>query len=149
MNHSARRINAIANRLDARRYLEIGVCDGGTFRDVEIAERTGVDIEFRFDVNEAANEFTRFVNATSDKFFESEPLFPPYDLVFIDGLHTFEQVVRDFSNTLLCTHRRSVVIIDDTVPSDVYSALPDENATHRFRKAGGVLVGRGMAMSSK
>ena len=137
MNHSARRLNALAAQLGARRYLEIGVNNGVTFRDVEIAERTGVDPKFLFDTSELVNDFTRLIPTTSDEFFASEPLFPPYDLVFIDGLHTFEQVVRDFSNTLLRTHRQSAVMLDDTIPNDVYSAIPDQHAALRHRTATG------------
>jgi hypothetical protein len=52
MNNSARRTNKLAMQLGARRYLEIGVFAGATFRDIDIAERTGVDPTFRFDTNE-------------------------------------------------------------------------------------------------
>jgi hypothetical protein len=84
-----------------------------------------------------ADELTRFATQTSDAFFAAEPLFPPYDLVFIDGLHTFEQVVRDFSNVLLRTHGRSVIILDDTVPDSVYAAIPDLPAARRHAAAAG------------
>jgi hypothetical protein len=137
VNHSARRVNALGKQLNAKRYLEIGVNKGETFHNVEIAERTGVDPNFLFDTKEKSNEFTRFVANTSDKFFSTEPLFPPYDVVFIDGLHTFEQVVRDFSNVLLRIHRQSVIIIDDTLPNDVYSTIPDFGSALRHRKAAG------------
>jgi hypothetical protein len=33
------------------------------------------------------------------------------------------------------THRRSVVIVDDTLPNDVYSVLPDAASAKRYRKA--------------
>lgn len=135
MNNSAHRVNALARQLGAVRYLEIGVAEGKTFRDIEIAERTAVDPLFRLDTNELTNKLTRFVENTSDGFFAAEPLFPPYDLILIDGLHTFEQVVRDFSNALLRTHHRSAVILDDTVPSDVYSALGDQESANRYRTA--------------
>jgi hypothetical protein len=138
MTPSARRINALARQLGTRRYLEIGVDSGETFRDVEICERTGVDPAFAFDTNELADEFIRFVPWTSDAFFAAEPQFPPYDLIFIDGLHTFEQVVRDFSNVLLRMHRHSVMLIDDTLPNDVYSAIPNLAATIRYRRAAGI-----------
>jgi hypothetical protein len=137
MNHCARRANVLAKALSARRYLEIGVARGATFRDVEVLERTGVDPAFKFDTQDSSDEQIRFFLGTSDEFFAAEPLFPPYDMIFIDGLHVFEQVVRDFSNSLLRTHRRSVVILDDTVPNDVYSAIPDHQAAMRYRKATG------------
>jgi len=138
VNHSARRINSLAKQLGARRYLEVGVSAGATFRDVEIAERTGVDPNFLFDTNTLANEFTRLVRSTSDEFFVTEPLFPPYDVIFIDGLHKFEQVVRDLSNALIRTHRHSVIILDDTIAGDVYSAIPDQEAALRYRRAAGI-----------
>jgi hypothetical protein len=137
MTPAARRVNTLAHLLNGRRYLEIGVENGGTFRGVEMAERTGVDPVFLFDTSSLADEFTRFVPKTSDEFFATEPLFPSYDVIFIDGLHTFEQVVRDLSNVLLRTHRRSVIILDDTVPSDVYSALPEQSMAIKYRKAAG------------
>ena len=67
--HSARRINALARRLGARRYLEIGVSTGQTFREVEIAERTGVDPKFRFDTAEVANATTHLHAMRSDAWF--------------------------------------------------------------------------------
>lgn len=137
MNHSARRLNTLAAKIGGRRYLEIGVNNGATFRDITIAERTGVDPDFRFNTSEVIDDFTRLIPTTSDDFFTAEPLFPLYDVVFIDGLHTFEQVVRDFANTLLRTHRQSVILLDDTIPNDVYSAIPDQQAALRYRTATG------------
>lgn len=139
--HSSRRVNAVASRLGGRRYLEIGVHTGATFRTVEMEDRTGVDPSFAFDTGEHQNETTRLLEQTSDAFFAQEPASSQFDVVFIDGLHTFEQVVRDFSNTVLHTHRRSAILLDDTVPNDVYSALTDMAATMRFREAAGIVDG--------
>jgi hypothetical protein len=57
-----------------------------------------------------------------------------FDVVFLDGLHTFEQTYRDFCAALAHTTFDSVIIIDDTFPNDVFSSLGDFNDTHRFRK---------------
>ena len=135
MNQSARRINKLADQLDARTYLEIGVFQGDTFREVSVPFRTGVDPGFAFDTSTVNNDSTRLVQLTSDAFFAAEAGYAPYDLVFIDGLHTFEQVVRDMGNALLHAHKHSVLIFDDTVPSDVYSAIPDWAACLQYRKA--------------
>jgi hypothetical protein len=134
MNNSARRANDLARQLGSRRYLEIGVLHGTTFRDVEIADRTAVDPGFGFDTSELANESTRFFRQTSDAFFAEAPILPLYDVVLIDGMHTFEQVVRDLSNVLLRTHHRSAIILDDTVPDDVYSTVKDGLASYNYRK---------------
>jgi hypothetical protein len=141
MNHSARRINALATIMPAERYLEIGVSTGTTFLDVDIPRRTGVDPAFAFDYEAAANRETLLLQQTSDSFFAVQPKLSVYDVVFIDGLHTFEQVVRDFNNTILHTHRKSIVILDDTFPDDAYSAHPDLGAVRRYRKS----IGSGAA----
>ena len=111
---------------------------GRTFREVEIAERTGVDPAFAFNTSEVENGSTKCIRMTSDDFFSETPILTSFDIIFIDGLHTFEQVVRDFSNAILRTHRRSVILLDDTLPNDVYSALPDMNTTYKYRKAAGL-----------
>ncbi len=137
MIHSVRRINALAQRLGATRYLEIGLRRGGTFREVEIADRTGVDPAYQFDAEAMSNEATRIYRLTSDAFFAAEPHTTRYDIVYVDGLHTFEQVMRDVNNAILRMHTRSVMLIDDTVPNDVYSTLPDLETAERFRTAAG------------
>ena len=138
MTPSARRINALARSLQARRYLEIGVAQGETFRDVAIAERTAVDPRFQFSTAGLTDERTRFCPQTSDAFFAAEPHLPAYDVVFIDGLHEFGQVARDFGNAILRTHRHSVIILDDTVPNSVYSTIQDEDAARRHKKIAGI-----------
>ena len=133
MNNTARRANTLGKQLGAKRYLEIGVLHGVTFRDVEIADRTAVDPGFGFDTSELANDATHFFKETSDSFFAHQPINPPYDVVLIDGMHTFEQVVRDLSNVLVRTHHRSAIILDDTVPDDAYSTVKDPAASYRYR----------------
>jgi hypothetical protein len=135
--HSSRRINALAGRIGARRYLEIGVNQGHTFRTVEMAERDGVDPRFLFDTDAVANATTRLHAMTSDRFFAEAAGTAPFDIVFIDGLHVFEQVVRDLTNTVARTGWRSAMLIDDTVPSDVFSALPSQRDALRLRKESG------------
>jgi hypothetical protein len=137
MNNTARRANELARNLGSQRYLEIGVLHGTTFRDEEIAERTAVDPGFGFDTDALANHVTRFFRQTSDAFFLEEPMSPQYDVVLIDGMHTFEQVIRDLSNALLRTHQRSVIILDDTVPDDVYSTVKDGAASYEYREKDG------------
>jgi hypothetical protein len=141
--HSSRRINALAARMRARRYLEVGVFEGETFLAVEIAERTAVDPAFRFDWEARQDAATRFHQETSDAFFGGRPAgAPPYDLIFLDGLHHFTQTFRDFTNALAASHERSLILLDDTVPSDVYSTLPGPRQAFRFRRKAG---GRGLA----
>ncbi len=135
--HTARRVNALAARIGARRYLEIGVQRGPTFRDVTIEERVGVDPKFLFDTAAVENEKTRLHAMTSDEFFAREAGTRIFDIVFIDGLHVFEQVVRDLTNTLAWTDWQSAILIDDTIPNDVYSSHPKQGEALRLRHAAG------------
>lgn len=130
---SARRINTLAAALGATRYLEIGVNRGATFRDIALPQRVGVDPRFLFDAAALAAPGTRFHEVTSDAYFEAAGRDTLFDICFLDGLHTFEQTLRDFCNTLPHSHRRTVWLIDDTWPSDVFSAMPDMQRAYRFR----------------
>jgi hypothetical protein len=132
-NFSARRINRVARALGSTRYLEIGVSHGVTFHAVKIENRVAVDPRFQFKTSDFENPSTKFFEVPSDAYFDALGDDVTYDQFFIDGLHTFEQTLRDFSNTLLHSHRRTVWLIDDTKPSDVYSSLPDNRDTFLFR----------------
>lgn len=136
--HSSRRINALANGLGSQTYLEVGVAAGDTFRDVTIPTKWAVDPRFRFDYASIETEDVRFFNVPSDDFFTSTHVAKPFDIVFLDGLHTFEQTFRDFCSTLLITHERSIIILDDTIPSDVYSSLPDIKLAIQSRERAGL-----------
>lgn len=40
----------------------------------------------------------------------------PIDFAFIDGMHLFEYVLRDFMNVVKYTHENSVIVFDDVLP---------------------------------
>lgn len=137
INHSARRIKAIAEGLNARIYLEIGVNKGQTFLNVTIPQKTAVDPKFLFDVSTLTDKNVTLKETTSDIFFSTLPITLTYDVIFIDGLHTFEQTYRDLCNSLLHSHERTILLIDDTKPNDVYSAVPHQRKAVRYRKQAG------------
>ena len=132
MNWSARRINKIAKINNAQTYLEIGVNNGQTFLDVDIAFKDGVDPVFRFDTKSVESDKVRFFTQTSDAFW-TQGQARSYDVIMIDGLHTFEQTFRDLLASFQYAHRKTVWLIDDTLPSDVFSAMPDQTASYRER----------------
>jgi len=131
VTHSARRLNQLAEMLSARNYLEIGVETGATFHQVNCQYKTAVDPRFLFDL-ERSDELNCFGSCqyhemASDIFFSKlERTREPYDLIFIDGLHHYDQVMRDFIHSLVFAHSRTVFLIDDTLPCDVFSAMRDQ-----------------------
>lgn len=146
------RIKRLAAMNNARNYLEIGVFTGTTFVAVELPYKVGVDPCFKFDTKQYEAVGTTFCPVTSDEFFAQ--LAAPgklsgitsanpgeavtFDIIFIDGLHTFEQSYKDFENSLAYAHDKTIWIIDDTVPSDPYSALPDQARCNAYREQAGV-----------
>ena len=81
-------LNCLVSRDELDRYLEIGVEDRGNFRERDRpgpAQRRSRGATF---------------SMTSDEFFASGRGCPEYDLVFIDGLHEEDQVLRDIENAL-------------------------------------------------
>jgi hypothetical protein len=122
----------------AQSYLEIGVYSGQTFLNVEFAHKDAVDPKFPFNVDDYKAQTVRFFEMTSDEFWTSAPALPQYDAIMIDGLHTFEQTFRDFVCSLRHSDRRTVWLIDDTVPSDVFSAYPDQARSYAERQKVGM-----------
>lgn len=127
----------MAAALGAKRYLEIGVARGNTFFAIDIANKVAVDPKFRFEWRGRVTDRIKFHETTSDQFFLAAPPGPKFDIIFLDGLHTFEQTFRDFCNALAVAHDKTVFLIDDTVPSDVYSSLPSQEDAGRFRREAG------------
>ena len=123
--------------MKANYYLEIGVQSGDTFLNVDIQYKDAVDPEFSFDVHSYANEYVRFFRQESDKFWVSKnPRI--YDIIFIDGLHTFEQTCRDIVASLVYSHPKTIWVIDDTMPSDIFSAIPDIRRSYIERSRAGL-----------
>lgn len=84
-------------------YLEIGCAGDATFNSIFTMNKTGVDPD------QGGN-----VRLTSDEFFDSQK--HKFDLIFIDGLHTYEQVKKDFVNALSALNENGVIVLDDMIP---------------------------------
>ncbi len=95
-------------------YFEIGVDKGVSIRKA-LKKAIGVDPNPNIGGNVNQAEIHRM---TSDAFFKKGLLNGRKpDLVFIDGLHQFDQVVRDFQNVEKTSKPDTVVILDDILPS--------------------------------
>ena len=113
-------INALSAACGLSDYLEIGVESGVTFNKIEIARKVAVDPNFRVPVRELSGEAFAI---TSDQFFEQDDR--RFDCVFVDGLHIYEQALRDFQNGWARLRPGGVVVIDDCYPSDEIAAMRD------------------------
>ncbi len=111
-------------RLRPRVYLEIGVHEGHSLRLALPGTRVvGVDPEPRLDGTPPG---TTIVTSTSDAFFArsdvDEILGAPPDLVFVDGLHLWEQALRDVAHAERHAHPGTVIAIHDCLPIDAVTS---------------------------
>ncbi len=90
---------------DTCRYLEIGCFTNELFNTVVCGDKTGID---------PAQGGTH--KMTSDKFFAQNK--KTFDVVFIDGLHHYEQVHKDAINAIACLKAGGWIAFHDFLPTD-------------------------------
>ena len=87
-------------------YLEIGCDDDQLFSKVKIKNKIGVDPVSGGNVRKNSDDF----------FLENKDKF---DLVFIDGLHIYEQVKKDIINSLKCLNENGIILVHDCMPDSL------------------------------
>lgn len=105
-------LNRIAEITEATRYLEIGVCEGETMRQIRVKEKWGVDPYPQLPAVRASDVF---VPKTSAEFFRMSA--PVFDLVFIDGDHRAEAVHAEVLAALLLLAPGGVIVLHDCNPT--------------------------------
>ena len=96
-------IKYLINKYNYIDYLEIGCDQDQLFSKIDIQNKVGVDPVSGGNLRKTSDEFFK---ANNKKF----------DLVFIDGLHTYEQVKKDIINSLDCLKENGVVLVHDCMP---------------------------------
>lgn len=139
---SVRRIKKIGAHIGAKSYLEIGVFEGKTFHSLRFPRKVAVDPKFQFDVATNKHAGADYFEMPADRYFTAFAGREKFDLIFLDGLHTFRQTFRDFCNSLTCAHDGTVWLIDDVRPSDEHCAMPTHRQAVRSRTEAG-LPGKG------
>ena len=135
MEHTLRRLRSLSKINKARSYLEIGVNTGRTFLNFDFSgDMYAVDPDFKFKLDDFKAQNRKFYACTSDDFFEAHDSNKSFDLVFLDGLHTYDQTLRDLLNCLVCSHKQTLFLVDDTVPSDQFSEARDPLTANQQRK---------------
>lgn len=136
---SARRVNQLIDGLNvATSYLEIGVFKGRTLVAVKAPFKWGVDPQPLFDAQSALPAGTRVSVEPSDEFFGKLPSNVIFDVAFLDGLHVAEQAYRDVINAFRHAHHATAILVDDVVPDDDLSAIPDERISLEKKREAGI-----------
>lgn len=124
-------IIGLLGEVRARSYLEVGVAQGDLLRRVE-CPAIAVDPRIIFQGNVVGKKpFLLTFQMTSDEFFnrhDPRRFFPEgIDVTFLDGLHQFEYLLRDFIKAERACHPRSVILLHDCLPmnEEVAERVPD------------------------
>jgi hypothetical protein len=104
-------------------YFEIGVGSGGS---IARAACVCVAVDPRLAVTSGAltkKTECHFFQMTSDQFFADEKrcrraLFQPVDFAFLDGLHHYEVLLRDFLQTERYCSPQGIIVLHDCLPYD-------------------------------
>jgi len=105
-------INHLISNNGYSKYLEIGVRDNRTFKVINAAHKDGVDPAGKCNYK-----------MTSDDFFRQLGKSFQYDIVFIDGLHVKDQVLRDVDNSLAHLSPGGVIVLHDCSPKKPEHAI--------------------------
>ena len=93
-------------------YLEIGTFKNDLFDYINCKDKIGVDPKSGGNVRK-----------TSDEFFSNNN--KKFDLIFIDGLHTYDQVRKDIDNSLKVIKDNGIILLHDCFPRNYYyQAVP-------------------------
>jgi hypothetical protein len=118
---------ALRSRVAPTTYLEIGVRDGVSLRYARAQRKIAIDPE-RLQTMTSLRRDEEFYQVTSDDFFQNlapSTLSPKtIDVAMIDGLHEFEQVLRDVNNLEPYMKDNGVIILDDCNPPSPSGAAP-------------------------
>tara|TARA_B100000674_G_C37508069_1_gene763517 strand:- start:23 stop:694 length:672 start_codon:yes stop_codon:yes gene_type:complete len=104
-------INKIISKRNYTSYLEIGCFKNETFNNINIKKKIGVDPV------SGGN-----LRMTSDHFFKENK--EKFDLIFIDGLHVYEQVIKDIFNSINVLKKNGIILVHDCLPRKLWYQTP-------------------------
>jgi hypothetical protein len=102
-------------------YLEVGVHEGHSFR-LAVGAHLAIGVDPSMNLRFPPPPGARLYHETSDCFFAEHGdlafAHAPLDLAFLDGLHLWDQTLRDFGHVERHSHPGGRVLIHDCLPID-------------------------------
>ena len=108
-----KRFEIIQDIIDFKKYnsyLEIGCDRNQSFSNIKIEKRVGVD-----PVEGGIHKMT------SDHFFSINK--DNFDIIFIDGLHEYSQVMKDIKNSLKFLNKDGIILLHDCLPRTIWNQI--------------------------
>lgn len=141
-------IQRLINVTGAKNYLEIGVNNGACFLRVKAQNKVAVDPAFRiakgrklkYLIKNPTNIQNQYFEQTSDDFFAEQKDFlraKKPQIVLVDGLHTYEQSLRDVLNSLAVLDKGGVILMHDCNPLTEAAAYPADSIEHAKEELSG------------
>lgn len=112
-------INALINKFGYESYLEVGTQDPtSNFDKINAEHKVSIDPFPRGEVT--------FVG-TSDEYFHSISDDTKFDIIFIDGLHHSDQVLKDIHNSLKHLSHNGTIVCHDCLPTTELMQQREDN----------------------
>ena len=119
-NSKPSRITIVQKIIDLKNfqsYLEIGTFNDELFSKIKCKKKIGVDPFYGGNVRMTSDEF---FSGNKDKF----------DCIFIDGLHHYNQVLKDINNSLNVLNSNGIILMHDCLPQSLNAqSVPRTEAT--------------------
>jgi hypothetical protein len=96
-------VNYLIDKNEYKYYLEIGCDKNQLFSKINLDEKVGVDPYSGGNIRKTSDDF----------FLKNSKIF---DLVFIDGLHTYKQVKKDILNSIKFLNYNGIILVHDCLP---------------------------------
>ncbi len=103
-------INKAISKYNDCKYLEIGVADNNVFNSIPLK----IQDKFGVDPSEGGN-----YRMTSNEFFQKHENIK-FDVIFIDGLHHYEQCQEDCINAMSALNKNGIILFHDFLPRSYF-----------------------------
>jgi hypothetical protein len=100
-------IQYIVDKYNFDDYLEIGCDKNQSFSKIKIKNKVGVDPISGGTIR----------STSSDNFFKNND--NKFDVIFIDGLHYYQQVIKDINNSLEILNNDGFILVHDCLPKSL------------------------------
>lgn len=132
-------LQKIIDKNNFKHYLEIGTFRGSSLLPLKCKNKIAIDPFFKIPRQEKikwkfknfSNVNNKYYEMTSDEFFNSKKLLgkhAPFQLVFVDGLHTFKASLIDVLNSISCLSENGFIVMHDCLPPHKPAATPANSA---------------------
>jgi hypothetical protein len=104
-------IQKLIDKHQFKSYLEIGTQQSNSGASININRKIGVDPN---PVGRKNDDYTQLFLMTSNTFFEQNK--EKFDVIFIDGDHSYQQSKMDFINSLKALNDNGIIVMHDCLP---------------------------------